>query len=292
MSRNDFIIITDSDGELPLSIQKEYSVPYVPMPYVIDGQEYFYDLGENTDFKSFFSKVRSGSIPSTSTYPPSYYVDLFTPYLEKGTDILFISFSSRLSSAFSYILNAKQQLSEVYPERRIEAVDTHSISGGMALLVYEALKMARAGKSMDEIIQWLEDNKHRANAWFTVDDLNHLKRGGRISPAVAAIGSILNIKPVLNINREGAIVSNEKARGRKAAIRMLSEITLQRAENPGESVLIILHADCEEDALQLRSQVEAKMQFKEVFFQYVGPVIGAHAGPDTLGICFMGKEND
>ena len=292
MPEKRYVIVTDSNSETPLSIAKQYDVPYVPMPYVLEDQEYYYDLGENTDFKSFFNKVREGSIPSTSTYPPSYYVDLLTPFLAEGKDVLFIAFSSQLSAAQSYVHTAKAQLMEVFPERRIEIFDTKSISGGMAVQVHGALKRYHDGATMDEVIAWLETASPRANAWFSVDDLDHLKRGGRISPTVAAIGSLLSIKPVLRINKEGCIVPAEKARGRKKAIRRLAELTIERAQDPESNIMVIMHADCEADAMHLKSLIEEKVKFEHIYVQYVGPVIGSHAGPDTIGACFLGVANE
>ncbi|HOV69641.1 MAG TPA: DegV family protein [Clostridia bacterium] len=285
----DYIIMTDSNSELPLEIVKKYNVPFVRMPYYLDGEEYYYDLGENTDIQDFFRRMRAGSVPTTTTYPPQHYIDLFEPYLQEGKDILFIAFSSRLSNAFEFVTAAAESVRERYPGRRVELVDTKSISGGMALLVYKALLLQEQGKTIDEVKKWVEDNIQRANEYFSVSDLIYLKRGGRISASVAAVGTMLNVKPILILSSHGTIVSIEKAKGRKKSIKALAEYAIQRAEDPGKNPCIIMHGDCEEDALWLKSLIEEQIHFNEYFIQQLGPVIGTHAGPDTLGVCFFGK---
>lgn len=293
MSAQSYIIMTDSDSELPLSIAKKYEVPFVPMPYSLEDVEYAYDLGETTDFIGFFRSMREGKMPTTSTYPPQYYVDFCRNTLESGQDILFLSFSSKLSSAYDYLSTAAAQLREEYPQRRIETFDTLSISGSMALLVYHALVMRDEGASMDEVIGWMRENILRANSYFTVDDLNHLKRGGRVSATAAVVGTMLSVKPVLTINREGKLVPVDKVMGRKKAIRYLAEMAVERVENPEQNTCILLHADCEDDAMALKAMVERSgVHFGEWIVQMIGPVIGAHAGPDTLGLCFFGRERD
>jgi len=286
----DYVIMTDSDSELPLSIAKEFDVPFVRMPYTLDGEEYAYDLGEDTDFPAFFAAMRSGSMPTTQTYPPQFYVDMWRPTLENGKDVLFLSFSSKLSSAFDFVQTAKAQIEGDYPDRRIVTVDTKNISGGMALLVYGALKLQRDGASLDEVLAWIEENIPRANSCFTVDDLNHLKRGGRLPASTAAIGTMLQVKPIIFVDDEGYLKPVDKVRGRSKAIRALVDRAVENAINPEENALILLHADCEADAVRIKELIEERVKFKEVFLQYIGPVIGAHAGPDTLGVCFLGKH--
>lgn len=293
MSAQSYVIMTDSDSELPLSIAKKYKVPFVPMPYSLDDVDYGYDLGETTDFIGFFRSMREGKMPTTSTYPPQYYVDFCRNTLESGQDILFLSFSSKLSSAYDYLSTAAAQLREEFPQRRIETFDTLSISGGMALLVSRALVLRDQGASMDEVIDWLRGNMLRSNSYFTVNDLNHLRRGGRISATAAAVGTMLSVKPVLHISREGKLVLVDKVMGRKKAIRYLAEKVAERVENPEDNACMLLHADCEDDAVALKAMVEhSGIHFKEWIVQMIGPVIGAHAGPDTLGLCFFGRERD
>lgn len=292
MPELNYIITTDSNTELPLSIAKKYNVIYVPMDYMLDGKEYFYDLGENTDFKAFFNAVRGGKLPSTSTYPPQYYVDLWRPMLESGKDVLHLSFSSKLSAAYSYLSEARELLNEEFISvgRRGVTVDMLSISGGAAVLVYEALQRKEAGATLDEVAIWVEHNTIHAQHWFTVNDLNHLRRGGRLSAASAFVGSVLNVKPILMLNKEGRIIASDKVMGRKKAINYLADKVKEFAVDPENNACVILHGDCLEDGQELQRLVDASVHFKEYFLQFVGPVIGTHAGPDVLGICFMGKE--
>jgi DegV family protein with EDD domain len=292
MAANDYIITTDSNTELPLSIAKAYGVTYVPMDYLLDGKEYFYDLGENTDFKAFFGAMRAGKLPTTSTYPPQYYVELWRPMLESGRDVLHLGFSSKLSAAFSYLSEARGALNAEFAQagRRVEAVDLLGISGGAALLVYGALKRKEAGEPLDAVADWVRKTTVRAHHWLTVNDLNHLRRGGRLSATTALVGTVLGVKPILTIDKEGKVVPFDKVKGRRMAISYLADKVKEFAEDPGDNACILLHGDCLEDGQELQRQVEAHTKFKETFLQYCGPVIGTHAGPDVLGVCFIGKE--
>lgn len=291
MAAKEYIVTTDSNTELPLSIAKAHHVTYVPMDYLLDGKEYFYDLGEKTDFKAFFGAMREGKLPTTSTYPPQYYIDFWRPMLESGKDVLHLGFSSKLSAAFSYLSEAREALNEEFAPkgRRVEAVDLLGISGGAALLVYEALKRWKAGEELDAVADWVRRNTVRSHHWLTVNDLNHLRRGGRLSATTAIVGTVLGVKPILTIDREGKVVPFDKVKGRRMAIGYLAEKVKEYAEDPARNALIILHGDCQEDAEELRRQLEAHTKFKETFVQNCGPVIGTHAGPDVLGVCFMGK---
>ncbi len=290
MPQNSYVLTTDSNSELPLSLAKAYNVPFVPMNYLLDDKEYFYDLGENTDFKWFFNNVRTGKLPTTSAYSPLYYVEYFRPFLEAGQDVLHVSFSSGMSATFSYIEEAVEELKTLYPDRCVVAVDTLSISGGAALLVYGALKRRAEGQSLDDVAAWVRTNALRAHHWLTVNDLNHLRRGGRLSATTAFVGSVLNLKPILTVNREGKVVAADKVTGRRKAMRYLAERAGELAEDPQNNACVIMHADCEVDAEELKAQVLAVAPFAECFVQFVGPVIGTHAGPDVLAVCFLGKE--
>ena len=284
------VIIFDSNSELPWKLQEEFGAPYVQMPYIQNDEEHAYDLGKNTDIKGFYDQVRAGNLPKTNTLPPNFYEEMWRPYLEEGTDILFISFSSGLSGAFDIINVARNNILPEFPDRKIILVDTLSVSMGCGLLVYYALEMHKAGKSIDEIAQWLEENKLRVHHFFVVDDLMHLKRGGRLSASSAVFGSILDVKPVLYINKEGKAVAAEKIKGRKKVIRRLTELAVENVVDPEHQVCVILHADAEENAKLLEASVREKLNFKEIWTQWVGPVIGCHAGPGTVALLFMGKE--
>ena len=284
------VIIFDSNSEFPWELQEKYGAPYVQMPYILNDEEHAYDLGKNTDIKAFYDQVRAGNLPKTNTLPPNFYEEFWRPYLEAGQNILFICFSSGLSGAFDIINVARNNILEEFPDRKIILVDTRSISMGCGLLVYYALQMQEKGASIEEIAQWLEDNKMRVQHWFVVDDLMHLYRGGRLSATSAVFGSILDVKPVLHVNSLGKLVSTEKIKGRKKVIRRLTEIVAEKVVNPEEQVCVVLHADAEETGKQLEAAIREKVNFKEIWVRWVGPVIGSHAGPGTIAVLFMGKE--
>ncbi len=290
MKKKSYQLITDSNSDLPLDFQEKYQIPFVPMPYTLEDVEYRYDLGKAYEPKAFFDKIKNGAMPSTSTYPPNYYEELLRPYLEDGKDILFLAFSSELSAAFSFLSTAVMTLRDEFPKRIIRIVNTLRISSPMAVLVMQAIKMYANGDELEKVASWVENNYKRSHGYFTVDNLNHLKRGGRISSTQAVMGSMMQIKPILCINNEGKIISLEKAKGRKKAIRRIMELTVENIENPENETLVILHADCIDDAEKLSSMIQEHCEFNEVRIQFLGPVIGTHCGPGTLAACFMGKE--
>ena len=286
-----YVFMTDSDSDLPYHLKAEYNIPVVYMPYALDGKEYFDDLGQTLDHKSYFDAMRNGANPVTSALNEESYLEYFEPILESGKDLLFVAFSSKLSCTLQAAKTAREKLLEKYPDRKITIVDTLSISGPMTLLVLKAHEMYRAGCSMEEVAGWLEANKLRAQAYFTVDDLKYLKRGGRISGAAAAVGTMLDLKPIIIEASDGTLQAGEKIRGRKKALAYIVDAMLKAEPDPAESPLLILNADAEEDAERVRANIEQKLPGANVLIEHVGPVIGAHAGPGTIALCFIGKEN-
>lgn len=285
-----YVFMTDSDSDLPFHLKEEYNIPVVYMPYALNGKEYFDDLGQSLDFKSYYDAMRAGANPVTSALNEDAYLDYFTPVLEGGKDLLFVAFSSKLSSTIQAVYSAREKLLEKYPGRKITVVDTLSISGPMALLVLKAHEMYRAGKPMEEVASWLEDNKLRCQAFFTVDDLKYLKRGGRISGAAAAVGTMLDLKPIIVEASDGSLQAGEKIRGRKKALAYIVDAMMKCEPDPEESPIIVLNADAPEDAERVKAAVEQRLPGARVLIEHVGPVIGAHAGPGTVALCFIGKE--
>ena len=285
-----YVIITDSNSELPLQFAKEHNVDYVPMPYVLDDEEVNYHLGEHTDFKDFYDKVRAGKMPNTSTYPPQYYIEKLSPYLEDNKDILFISFSSKLSSAFNYLSVACSQLQEKYPDRKIYVVDTLRISAPMALLVMDAFKKYHEGLPIEELYQWIDANKLKYKVYFMVDDINHLKRGGRVSPTVAAIGTMLSIKPILTESDSGEIVKFLSEKGRRKAISKITTLVSEEITEDKNAEILIIHADSLSDAELMKKSICEKIDCENVLMQNIGPVIGTHCGPGTLALAYKSKE--
>ena len=287
----DYVFMTDSDSDLPYHLKEEYDIPVVYMPYALDGKEYFDDLGQTLDHKSYFDAMRNGANPVTSALNEAAYLDYFEPILQSGKDLLFVAFSSKLSCTLQAANTAREKLLRKYPDRKITIVDTLSISGPMALLVLKAHEMYRDGKPMEEVASWLEANKLRAQAYFTVDDLKYLKRGGRISGAAAAVGTMLDLKPIIVEASDGSLQAGEKIRGRKKALAYIVDAMMKSEPDPAESPIIVLNADAPEDAERVKAGVEQKLPGAKVLIEHVGPVIGAHAGPGTVALCFIGKEN-
>ena len=284
-----YVFMTDSDSDLPYHLKEEYDIPVVYMPYALDGKEYFDDLGQTLDHKSYYDKMRGGASPVTSALNEETYLEYFDPIL-KEKDLLFVAFSSKLSCTLQAVYSAREKLLKKYPERTFIVVDTLRISGPMTLLVLKAHEMYRAGKPIREVADWLEANKFRAQAYFIVDDLKYLKRGGRISPAVAAIGTMLDLKPIIMEAADGTLTSNDKVRGRKKAIAFTVDKMMEFAPDPAESPIIVLNADSPDDAERLSSLVKEKLPGANVLIENVGPVIGAHAGPGTIALCFIGTK--
>ncbi len=285
-----YVFMTDSDSDLPFHLKEQYDIPVVYMPYALDGKEYFDDLGQMLDHKSYFDAMRNGAVPVTSALNEASYMEYFEPIL-KEKDLLFVAFSSKLSCTLQAVYSAREKLLEQYPERKFIVVDTLRISGPMTLLVLKAHEMYRAGKSIEEVAGWLEENKLRAQAYFIVDDLKYLKRGGRISATAATVGTMLDLKPIISEAADGTLGANDKIRGRKKAIAFIVDKMLEYAPDPAESPIIVLNADSPEDAERTKTLVEQKLPGANVLIENVGPVIGAHAGPGTIALCFIGTKS-
>ncbi len=290
---NNYIIITDSAADFGADMVNKLNVEVIPLTAIVDGKEYrnYPDEREITN-DEFFRKVRAGAVCKTSAVNTESFVEAFEPYLKEGKDVLYLGFSSGLSSTCSSGQVAAAQLAEKYPERKIFAVDTLCASLGQGLLVYLCCQQRDAGKSIEEVRDYAENTKLSLSHWFTVDDLNHLKRGGRISAATALLGTMLNIKPVLHVDNEGHLISMEKARGRKASIRRLAEKVKETAlDGVEDQQMFICHSDCLDEAKQLAEEIKKLVNLKkDIYINSIGPVIGAHTGCGTLAIFFLAKE--
>lgn len=285
-----FVISTESNSEIPWQWEDEFDIKVLRMPYSIGDVEYFYDLGRETDIKGFYDKMRGGACVTTAQRNPAEIMEFWTPYLKAGMDILHIAFSSALSGTFNCEQMARQELLEAYPDRKIILVDSLAISAPLAQLVRRAADMKAAGNSMEEIAAWVEENKQTSSALFTVDSLEYLRRGGRVSGAAAFFGTVLEIKPVLYIAPDGKLVPMEKVKGRKKAVKYMLEKCAATIEKPEEQVVTICEADCMEDAVALEKQVRELIAPKDVVINPIGPVIGSHCGPGTLGLVYYARS--
>lgn len=286
---NKYVIMTDSSADLPADLASELNVEVVSLTVSIDNGEYV--PGAELEVKEFYSKLREGSMATTSAINLDAALNAMEKYVSEGSDLIYIAFSSGLSSTAQTGKLAAEELSEKYPERKIYVVDTLAASLGQGLLVYYAAQLRDEGKSIDEVRDYLEANKLNLCHWFTVDDLHFLKRGGRVSAATAVVGTMLSIKPVLHVDNEGHLINVSKARGRKPSIQALAaKIGETAMVDPSEQTIFISHGDCIDDANYLADIIKEKYNPKKIVIGYVGPVIGAHSGPGTLALFFLGEE--
>ncbi len=270
---------------------EELGIHTIPMRFMQEGVEYEnYADGRQLAFTEFYKKLREGHMSTTTQISMDQYRNEVTPFLEQGLDILHLSFSSGLSGSYNTSCIAAQELMEEYPERKIIIVDTLCMSMGLGLLVYYAAQEKNKGKSMQEVADWVERNRGSFQHWFTVDDLSHLKRGGRLSGSAALFGTMLNIKPILRLNEEGKIEPVSKIRGRRQSLDELFNKVKNEAYNQKEYAICILHADAIDDAKHLETKIKKELGAKNLYINYVGPVIGGHAGPGTIAVIYINKE--
>ncbi len=288
-----YVIITDSTADLPKAVIDELGVTVIPLQYIING-ETFTDIAEEGDapIKALYQKMRDGATSTTSQITLQTFLDTFSEILKEGKDILYVGFSSGLSGTVGQAMLASKELKEEFPDRKVVVVDTLAASLGEGMLVYYAAKMKSEGKSLEEVAQWVESNKLRLAHWFTVDDLVYLKRGGRVSPAVAVIGGLLGIKPVMHVDDEGHLTPVTKVRGRKASLDELVKRAGETIEDAQSQTVFICHGDCIEDAEYLSKRAKEELGVKEVIIGYTGPVIGSHSGPGTIALFTLNKNRD
>ena len=285
----DYIIATDSDSELLYSYAQEMKIPVFAMPVTMDGKDYDFDLDIEGKFPTFFEDLKNGSKVSTSAKSPWEVKQWFLELLESGKDILYIGFSNQLSIHFSNCQQAVAEIKEERPEAKIVLVDTLSISAGQSLLIRRALKLKAEGKSLEEVAEYLEDNKLHSCVLFSVDDLNYLKRGGRLSGGAAFVGTVLDLKPIVHVTDDGKLVPTEKCKGRKKAWRRMAELLAERFDySDPDNEVIILYAELEDGKAFEEILKQACGEIK-TFLWKVGPVIGGHAGPGVIGVSFFGN---
>lgn len=283
------VLLCDSNGELWFDKVKELGMDFISMPYCYCGKEYFYDLGENTDFAAFYSAVRAGNIPKTMALNPENYKDILTPYFKSGEDVLYVSFSHAMSGTFAQLDAALNRLKEEFPERKCTVFDTNSISLGAGIQMLAAARKKKEGATDGEIVEFLKQFTKKVCVYFSVDDLMHLKRGGRLSAASAVAGTILQIKPILSTNEKGGLGILEKVTGRKKAVRTLAQKVIDGLKDTSYPVYIV-DADCKEEGDELAALIKEKRPDADIVRQIVGPVIGTHCGPGTLGVIFIGDK--
>ena len=286
-----YVIVTDSSADLSAQMAEKAGVQVLPLRFTVGGKTYYnWPDNREMDPKVFYRMLREGEVATTAAVNISQYLDMLEPILQSGTDVLVLSFSSGLSATYDSSRLAAEELREKYPQRKIFAVDTLCASLGQGLLVWHAAQLKDQGKSIEEVRDWVEENKLHLCHQFTVDDLHFLKRGGRISATTAVVGTMLKIKPVLHVDDGGKLVNIGKARGRKASLKALVDRMEETAIDPAGQTVFISHGDCMEDAEYVAGLVKERMGVQDVRINYVGPVIGAHSGPGTLALFQLGSR--
>ena len=287
----EYVIMTDSSCDLSQELADQLGLEVLPLEVMADGKNYRNWLdGREIGFKEFYKLAREGKELKTSAVNTAAFEEKMEKLLEEGKDILYIGFSTGLSTTYNSGEAAARELREKYPDRKIYTVDTLAASLGQGMIIYYAAKKKEAGATIEEVRDFVENEKLHMCHWFTVDDLNYLKRGGRISAATAAVGTMLSIKPVMHMDNEGHLVAVGKARGRKAALCQLLDTMGELGEGLEGQTTFICHSDCMDDAQYVASQMKERFGVAQVNINWIGPVIGAHTGPGTIGIFFWGSE--
>ena len=286
-----YVISTDTSCDFPLDYVQQHQIPLVSLYYSIDGKDGVNGCPKSEELKTFYQKMREGAETKTQQASVEDTEKLFRQILETGSDVLHIAFSSGLSGTANAARLAAETLKEEFPDRKIIVIDSLCASLGQGLLVDYALRMKDEGKSMEETAQWVQDHLQNICHLFTVDDLKYLQRGGRISKTTALLGTMIGIKPVLHVDEEGKLVPLSKVRGRKQSIQALVD---KMEQNIGswkneKQPIFISHGDCMEDAQYLAKLVKERFGYEEFLINDVGPTIGAHSGPGTLALFFLGE---
>ena len=284
----DYVIVTDSSADLTEQMSNELGIRTLQLEVLVEGETS--KPNNEIDIKEFYGKLRAKKTATTSAVNIEKFLEFFGDILKEDVDILYLGFSSGLSSTYSSGAVAMKELSEQYPDRKLYAVDTLCASLGQGMLVYLAAQKKLAGADIDTVRDYVEEIKLNQTHWFTVDDLFFLKRGGRVSAATAVVGSLLNIKPVMHVDNAGKLINVEKVRGRRAAVDTLfnkMKSTMLKNQN---GTIFISHGDCMEDVEYLANRIRKELNINDIQVNYVGPVIGAHSGPGTLALFFLGTE--
>lgn len=287
---SEYVILTESSCDLSPELVTEADVEVLPLSFTIDGKNYpHYPDARAYPIKDFYQRMREGAVAVTAAANVVELTEGMEKHLRQGRDVLFLCFSSGLSSTRDACAIAAEDLRERYPDRKIYTVDTLAASGGQGLLVLLAGRKRKAGATIEDVRDFAEETKFHVGHWFTVDDLVYLKRGGRVSSAAAVVGTMLNIKPVLHVDNEGHLIPMEKVRGRKAAIQALFR-HMQETALPDQETVLINHADCLSEAQALAEQIRSAFHPGEVLIADLGPIIGAHTGPGLVTLFFLAEH--
>ena len=282
-----FQIITDSCCDLSAEMIAELDLGVAPLSLEMDGRSYA--SGEMTP-KALYDHLRSGKLPKTSAVNPDGWASYIRPALEQGRDVLVMAFSSGLSATYQSAVIAAEELREEFPQRKLIVIDSLCAAVGLGLLVHTAAKLRSQGKTIEETAAWVEEHKLNVCHWVTVEDLMHLKRGGRVSAATAVVGTMLNIKPIIRMDDNGKLENLAKCRGRKAALNYLLDRMAESFDPEIDDTVFIGHGDCMEDAKYLEQKVRERFGVQNVHINYIGAVVGTHTGPGVAVLFYYGKN--
>ncbi len=284
----DYVITVNSTVDLPKEWLEERNVPVIPLKYTMDGETYTDMYGLSA--KEFFAKLREGKMSVTSQVNPEEAIAALEPFVKEGKDVLHLGFSSGLSGTFNSMRIAGEELSEKYPEAKIIIIDTLCACLGEGLLLYKALQHKEAGESIEEVAKWVEENKLHICHNVTVDDLNHLHRGGRVSKTTAIVGTMIQIKPIIHMDNEGKLQVIGKERGRKRSLNKIVDMAVEQSKGWDNDMVMITHGDCIEDAEYVAGLVREKLGVEQILINNIGTVIGSHTGPGVVAVFFMGEK--
>lgn len=280
--------MTDSDCDLWYNQLDELNIQNIQMPYSVEDTVYFYDLGKTTDFKTFYNNLRKEKRAATSSLNAEEYKDIIEPIFKNGEDILYICFSHEMSGTFNQLRTAVKELKETYPDRKLTMFNTKAISVPAGIQAIEAAKLKQKGASDEDIVKFLKDFANRVGCYFAVDNLMHLKRGGRLSSTAAFAGTLLNIKPVLTFDEKGSLKVINKLMGRKKIINFLAQEAIDNADMLYD--IYVLDADCREDGEIIKNIIMQKHPKANIINQTVGPIVGVHCGPGVLAVIYVTKQ--
>ncbi|MHB8128172.1 MAG: DegV family protein [Mobilitalea sp.] len=290
---NNYVIVSDATLDLPVSIIDEYGIKIIPMGVNIDNVEYsHYPDERELPIEEFYRKLKNGAVSHTTQITPALFIDYFEEILKRGLDIIYIAFSSGLSGTYNTSQIVLRDLVDEFPDRKIYTVDSLCASIGEGLLVLNAAVQKQNGMEIEELKEWLEQNKRRSRHWFTVKDLYYLKRGGRLSSIEAFVGTALKIRPVLSMNDTGKLVVITKIRGIRAEIDFLATKMEAEGVDLASQTVIIGHGDDLQQAQELERLLRNKNLVKDVIISNIGPIIGTHTGPGMLALVFMGEKKE
>ena len=285
---SDYVVTVNSTVDLPKEWLAERNVPVIPLKYTIDGETYEDMAGLSS--KEFFQKLRDGKMATTSQINPEEAREALEPFLKEGKVVLHLAFSSALSGTCNSMRIAAEELKEEYPERKIIVIDTLCACLGEGLLLYYVLKLKKEGKTIEEVEAWVEENKLHICHNVTVDDLNHLQRGGRISKTAAVLGTMVQIKPMIHMADDGSLQVVGKERGRKRSLNKIVDKAVEQSKGWEQDIVMITHGDCLEDAQYVAELVRAKMGIENILINNIGTVIGSHTGPGVVAVFCMGNK--